>query len=92
MDPTGSAYKVQLVFRDGELTFKESSLVYGDMLAAKGLFKPGIFEGTTRFFLKDGKLQCVANGVLFDVDPETLNRTPSKDRVPTMSYTEIERK
>jgi hypothetical protein len=91
-DMTGTASGVRVDFRDGQLTLKESGVLYGDMLAADGAFKPGTFEGTSRLSLEGGKLRWDADGVAFDVDPETLKRTPSKDKLPTITYREIERK
>jgi hypothetical protein len=82
---------VQVAFRDDQLTLKESGVLYGDMLAAKGEFKPGSSEGTTRLSLEEGKLRLDSDNAAIDVDPETLKRTPSKDKLPTITYMEIER-
>jgi hypothetical protein len=90
-DVTGVAAGVQVAFREDQLTLKESGVLYGDQLAAKGEFKPGSSEGTTRLSLKEGKLRLDSDNAAFDVDPETLKRTPSKDKLPTITYMEIER-
>ncbi len=92
VDITGNFAAVQMTIQDGQLVFKESGVLYSDFLAAGGKFKPGTWEGTSRYSLDGGKLQCQADSVGFDIDPETLKRTPSKDKMPTFISKEIERK
>jgi hypothetical protein len=91
-DDGGGFAATQMSIQDGQLVVKDFGILYYDYLIADGKFKPGTFEGTTRYSVEKGKLQSRWEGVTFDVDPETLQRTPSKDKLPPMIAKEIERK
>ena len=53
-----------------------------DFVAAKGTSKPVAIDGKARYVVKDGKLELHYEQTTFDVDPETLRRTPTKDKFP----------
>ena len=77
---------------DGQLIWKESQAGYADSTAPLGKFKPGAYSSKSKLLLADGKLQWHWDQVNFDVDPETLQRTPTKDVVPTTISKEADAK
>jgi hypothetical protein len=77
---------------DGKLSWNETQPGYGDATAAEGKYKPESFDGKYTFSITDGKLRSEGDFTLFDVDPETLQRTPVKDKPPLLVAKEIEQK
>jgi hypothetical protein len=74
---------------DGKLTWNETLPGYLDLIAAGGKYKPGSWDGKYTFSLDGGKLQFQAEYTNFDVDPDTLKRTPTKDKLPAFVSKEI---
>ena len=77
---------------DGKLSWQETGPGYLDMLAAKGKYKPGTFDARIMFALVGGKLQTESDLTSFDVDPDTLKRTPTKDKLPPFVSKEIDQR
>ncbi len=83
---------MQVKVVDGKLSWNETQPGYGDFTAAKGKYKPGSFDGKYTFSIADGKLRTEYDYTRFDVDPDTLQRTPEKNKLPVFVATEIEQK
>ena len=77
---------------DGKLSWNETLPGYGDFTAAKGKYKPGTWDGKYTFSLVEGKLRTEYDEKTFDVDPDTLKRTPTKDKLPLFVSKEIDQK
>jgi hypothetical protein len=65
---------------DGKLTWKETLPGYLDLVTAKGKYKPGSWDSSNTFSLVDGKLRCEYDITNFNIDPDTLQRTPMKEK------------
>jgi hypothetical protein len=77
---------------DGKLLWNETQPGYGDATAAEGKYKPASFDGKYTFSITDGKLRSESDFTIFDVDPETLKRTPVKSKPPLIVAKEIVQK
>lgn len=77
---------------DGKLSWNETLPGYADFTAAKGKYKPGTFDGKYTFSVVDGKLRTEYDMTRFDVDPDTLKRTPEKNKLPLFVAKEIDQK
>jgi hypothetical protein len=76
----------------GKLSWTETQPGYGDFTAAGGKLKPGSIEGKCTFSVVGGKLQTEYLVTRFDVDPDTLQRTPEKNKLPPFVSKEIDSK
>jgi hypothetical protein len=77
---------------DGKLTWNETLPGYTDTFAAKGKYKPSTWDGKYTFAAVQGKLQTEYDQTNFDVDPDTLKRTPMKDKLPPFVSKEVVQK
>jgi hypothetical protein len=77
---------------DGKLSWDETLPGYGDVPAAKGKYRARSFDGKYTFAVVDGKLRVEYDQTNFDVDPDTLKRTPTKEKLPSFVSLEIEQK
>jgi hypothetical protein len=77
---------------EGKLLFSETVPGYLDLLGPNGKYVPGSWDSKGTFSMVEGKLQAVWETTLFDVDPDTLNRTPRKDKLPPSVFKELEQK
>jgi len=77
---------------DSKLTWNETLPGYLDLVAARGKYKPGSWDSKTTVSLVEGKLRIQYDITNFDVDPDTLQRTPLKEKVQTFVAKEIEQK
>jgi hypothetical protein len=77
---------------DGKLSWKETLPGYADFTAAEGKYKPGSMDGKYTFSIVDGKLRTEYEATRFDVDPDTLERTPEKNKLPLFVSKEIDQK
>jgi hypothetical protein len=77
---------------EGRLHWSETLPGYLDFIAAGGKYKPGSWDGRCVFSLHEGKLQVETEYTNFDVDPDTLKRTPSKEKLPPFTAKEVELK
>ena len=75
---------------EGKLVWNETLPGYLDLIAAGGKYKPGSWDGKCTFSLIKRKLQFDSDITAFDVDPDTLHRTPRKERLPHFIATEVE--
>jgi hypothetical protein len=66
----------------GELSWREKEVVYRDQPGVNGATRSVAFEAKCRFFVQDGKARYEYDGASFDVDPDTLARTPSSAACP----------
>ena len=76
---------------DGKLTWNETLPGYLDLISSGGKYKPGSWDGKYTFSLEGGKLRFRAEYMNFDVDPDTLKRTPTKDKLPPFVSKEVEK-
>ena len=74
----------------GKLSWNETLPGYLDLVTTKGKYKPGSWDSTSTFSLAGGKLRVEYDVTNFDVNPDTLKRTPTKDKFPTFSAKEIQ--
>jgi hypothetical protein len=86
---TGHASLVRMTVDKGGLEMVESSLLYEDHYAEKGRYRPGATEARTRFSVTAGKVQGELVYTGFEVDPETLKRTPKSDPPIKWIITEV---
>ena len=73
-------YQVRL--ENNELKWKEQQLLYRDMTTGDGHYRPVAFDSDVRFYLENGKTCFEYIPRYYDVDPETLSRTLSRDQYP----------
>jgi hypothetical protein len=77
---------------DGKLAWKETLPGYVDLIATKGQYKPGSWDSKYTLSVVEGKLRTEYETKRFDVDPDTLQRTPTDDKVPLFVATETDQK
>jgi hypothetical protein len=74
---------------DGKLYWNETLPGYLDFVAAGGKYKPGSWDATNVYSIEDGRLVVKSEYTIFDVDPDTLKRTPRADKIPPFVSKEI---
>jgi len=74
---------------EGKLLWNETLPGYLDLIAAGGKYKPGSWDGKCAFSLIQRKLRFEMDLTNFDVDPDTLQRTPRKEKLPLFVATEV---
>lgn len=90
-DPfSGTIFLVRMWLKDGVLEVEENMAGYADFVSADGSFTPRAVDGKYRYAVEHGKLAVHYQQRTFDVDPETLRRTPTADRFPDQVSREIE--
>jgi hypothetical protein len=77
---------------DGKLAWSETLPGYVDLIAAKGKYKPGSWDSKYTLSVVEGKLWTEYETKRFDVDPDTLKRTPTKDKLPLFVAKESDQK
>jgi hypothetical protein len=77
---------------NGKLSWNETQPGYVDLSASKGGYIPGSFDSKYLFSVVDGKLVTEYEAKRYDVDPETLKRTPTKDTLPPFISKEVDQK
>ncbi len=77
---------------DGQLQWQQSVPGYMDFMVNGGKYKPGSFDDIYTLSIVNGKLQAEDNFTEFDVNPDTLKRTRSKNQPPRLTAYETERK
>jgi hypothetical protein len=76
---------------DGKLVWNESLPGYADLIAPKGKYKPCSWDGRNTFSVVEGKLRTEFEETKrYIVDPDTLKRTPTTDKLPPFVAKEIE--
>ena len=71
---------VRVGFQDGKLVIDESTVLFNDLFAEGGQFKPGGADVHSEFSIVRGKLRRVQTIQIFDVDPNTLEKQPRKSK------------
>lgn len=66
---------------DGKLYWNETLPGYLDLVAAEGKYKPCSWDGKTTCSLVGGKSKIESEYTVFDVDPDTLKRTPRNEKI-----------
>lgn len=74
-------YNVKLA--DDELSWDECQVLYRDMTSTDGKHRPVALDPKAGLFFKDKKLQFEYMVTCFDVNPITLEKTVSKDKLPS---------
>jgi hypothetical protein len=77
---------------DGKLVWNETIPGYTDLIGPRGTYKVGSYDGKSTMKVVDGKLVTEFESKRFDVDPETLKRTPTADRIPAFVAKEVDGK
>jgi hypothetical protein len=80
----GSAILVTgIKIADGKLLWEETLPGYADFFAANGKYKPGSWDSRFTYSIVEGKLWLEYQETKrYDVDPDTLKRTPTNDKFP----------
>ena len=82
-DYTGTSVGIFDVNFDGkELKWQENQLLYRDSPIGDGNYKPAAFDAKVRFHLDKGKAVFEYLPTLWDVNPDTLVKSLSKDDYP----------
>ena len=71
-----------VTFDGKELKWQEKQLLYRDNPVEADKYKPVTFDSKVRFYLDNGKAVFEYLPTLWDVDPDTLERSLSKDDYP----------
>jgi hypothetical protein len=88
--PTGTVRIItRMRLSDGKLTWESTRPGYYDTPAAGGKYKPASADSKVTVSLEDGKLREETELAYFDVDPETLQRSPSPFKTLTAVAKEI---
>ena len=88
--PTGTVRIITgMRLSDGKLTWEATRPGYADAPAAGGTYKPAAIDGKETFLLEDGKLRNQTDLAFFDVDPDTLRRSPSPNKTLTLVAKEV---
>jgi hypothetical protein len=89
-DPfSGAVFLIQMRLEGGTLVVKETQSGYADVPGAGGKYQAVASDGTYRYTVEDGKLLVQFQQTTYDVDPETLSRTPTGDSFPVQISKEI---
>lgn len=78
-----------VTFDGKELEWQENQLLYRDNPAGEGKYKPVAFDAKARFYVNKGKVIFEYLPILWEVDPDTLEKRLSKGDYP--SYLSKER-
>jgi hypothetical protein len=90
--PEGTATLVTGMKVDGgKLTWNETLPGYADFPGIKGKYKPGSWDVKMTISIVGGKLQIEGDQTNFALDPDTLKRTPAKEKLPIFVTKEIDR-
>lgn len=71
-----------VVFDGNELKWQENQLLYRDNPIGENQYKPAAFDSKARLYLDSGKVVFEYLPVLWDIDPNTLEKRLSKDDYP----------
>jgi hypothetical protein len=82
-DPlVGTCFLVHMRLEDETLVVEENQVAYGDFIAPGGERRPVASDSFYRYSVRDGRLVVEFQQTTFNVDPETLERSPTEDRFP----------
>ncbi|MFC4006943.1 hypothetical protein ACFOY2_06910 [Nonomuraea purpurea] len=83
-DPfSGTFFLVRMRMEGDELVIQDTQVGYADFFDYGGTRKPVASDGLYRYTAQDGKVVLRFTQSTFDVDPNTMDRTPTGDRFPT---------
>ena len=71
-----------VVFDGNELKWQENQLLYRDNPIGENQYKPAAFDSKARLYLDSGKVVFEYLPVLWNIDPDTLEKRLSKDDYP----------
>lgn len=86
-DPTGSASQLSMKLESSRLILNTSTVGYSDFFAQGGQYKPGASATTSVYEVVNGKLRLETTSKVFNVDPETGERTATGE-TRTLIYEE----
>jgi len=90
-DPfVGTVFLSRMWMDGGALVVHDSQAGYGDIAGATGQYKPGAYDGKYRYSVEKEQLVVNYEQTNYDVDPESIGRTPSAEKMPAQVSTEIE--
>ena len=90
-DPlAGATFLIQLWMKDDALVLHETQVGYVDAVSADGSFKPFAVDGKVTFALDRDVLVVRYAQETFNVDPHTLTRSPSGDKLPVQESREVQ--
>lgn len=89
-DPfSGTIFLVRMSMDGQDLLVQESQIGYADVAGLDGSFRPVASDGEYRYAVKDGKLESCYQQMRFDVNPETFERTRTRDQFPSQISKEL---
>lgn len=90
-DPfSGACFLSRMRLAGEELIVQDMQVGYGDFVDRGGVRRPIAVDGVYRYTVKDGRLIVQFDQGTFNVDPETLTRTPTGDQFPTQVSEEFD--
>jgi hypothetical protein len=90
-DPfSGTCFLTRVSIADGVMIVQDTQSGYSDFISSEGGFRPVASDGQYRYASEGGKLVLSYQQAIFDVDPETLKRTRSKEKFPLQVSREME--
>jgi len=90
-DPfSGTCFLSRISIAGGEFVVEDTQAGYCDFVSSDGSFRAVASDGKYRYAPKRGKLVVYYQQATFDVDPETMRRTRTKDKFPLQVSREID--
>ena len=86
----GAIFVSRMRMEGGALIVHDSQAGYGDIAGAEGRSKPGAYDGEYRYSVEKEQLVVNYQQTNYDVDPESLRRTPSAEKMTAQVSHEIE--
>lgn len=80
-------YEVRL--ENNELKWTEQQPLYRDMPSIEGTFRSVAFDAQARFYIEKGKLRFEYIPFYYDIDPKSMDRKLSVDKLPSFVSKEI---
>jgi hypothetical protein len=82
-DPlTGTCFLTRMMMEGDDLLITDTQIGYGDFVARGGQRVPVAVDGAYRYTLRGSRLAVHYQQHTYDVDPQTLARTPTGDTFP----------
>jgi len=89
-DPfTGTIFFVRMILNGNVLNVEEGHVGYADVPTADGKFRPVATEGHYTYSIEKGGLAIKYEQKTFNVNPKTLQRTPTGEKYPVQVSHEI---
>jgi hypothetical protein len=74
---------------DGKLILEETLATYGDSPGPGGTYRPISADSKVVFSIVGGRLHEESDALTFDVDPDTLKRSPGRDKPLKVVWDEV---